>query len=231
ASQGEEVALVAADLQLPGMDGMAFLEVAQELHRHASRVLLLAIDRYHTRIPLGELATLQQATALGRIDFWIVKGWVTPEEWLFPQVQEALSDWTVAHRPHHVVYRIVGEQWSPSSHELRDLLTRNSVPFAFYQSDSDDGRRIVREFAVDTSRLPALIRHDGSVLHDPSFTDVATAHGIGTAPALGTYARVVVGAGPAGLAAAVYGASEGLRTLVVEPLAIGGQAGTSSMIR
>jgi thioredoxin reductase (NADPH) len=231
AGRGEDVALVAADLHLPGMTGVDFLAQVHRIHPDACRVLLVNMDENHTRIPLSELTTLQRATALGQLDFWVVKGWVTPEEWLFPQVQEALSDWTVAHRPHHVVYRIVGEQWSPSSHELRDLLTRNSVPFAFYQSDSEAGRRIVREFAVDTSRLPALIRHDGSVLHDPSFTDVATAHGIGTAPALGTYDLAVVGAGPAGLAAAVYGASEGLRTLVVEPLAIGGQAGTSSMIR
>jgi thioredoxin reductase (NADPH) len=110
ASDGEDVALIAADLQLPGMDGVAFLEQAQELHRDASRVLLLAMDRYHTRIPLTELAALQRATALGRIDFWVVKGWVTPEEWLYPQVQEALSTWTITHGPHHVVYRIVGEQ-------------------------------------------------------------------------------------------------------------------------
>lgn len=80
ATSGEDVALIAADLRLPGMDGVAFLERAQELHRQASRVLLLTMDRYHTRLPFTELATLQQATALGRIDFWIVKGWVTPEE-------------------------------------------------------------------------------------------------------------------------------------------------------
>jgi thioredoxin reductase (NADPH) len=100
ASQGAEVAIVAADLKLPGMDGVAFLELAHELHRDASRVLLLAMDRYHTQIPLSELATLQQATALGRIDFWIVKGWVTPVEWLYLQVQDALSAWTIAHRSH-----------------------------------------------------------------------------------------------------------------------------------
>jgi CheY-like chemotaxis protein len=139
ASDGEDVVLIAADLQLPGMDGVAFLEQAQELHRDASRVLLLAMDRYHTRIPFTELAALQRATALGRIDFWIVKGWVTPEEWLYPQVQEALSTWTITHRPHHVVYRIVGEQWAPRSHDLRELLSRNGVPFAFYPVDSRRG--------------------------------------------------------------------------------------------
>ncbi len=231
ASRGADVALVAADLHLPGMSGVDFLEHAHRLHRDTSRVLLVSMDQNHTRIPLSELTTLQQATAFGRVDIWVLKGWVTPEEWLFPQIQEVLSAWTIAHRPHHVVYRVVGEHWSPRSHELRDLLTRNSVPFAFYPSDSEYGQGLMREFAVDTNRLPALIRHDGSVLHDPSFTDVASAHGIRTAPALESYDLAIVGAGPAGLAAAVYGASEGLRTLVIEPAAIGGQAGTSSMIR
>jgi CheY-like chemotaxis protein len=103
ADRDEDVALVAADLELPDMDGVDFLEQARELHQGASRVLLLAMDEYHTRIPFTQVETLQRATALGRIDFWIVKGWVTPEEWLYPQVQEALSAWTVAHRPHHVV--------------------------------------------------------------------------------------------------------------------------------
>jgi hypothetical protein len=136
ASNGEDVALIAADLRLPGMNSVAFLEQAHELHRDASRVLLLAMDRYHTRIPFTDLATLQRATGLGRIDFWVVKGWVTPEEWLYPQVQEALSAWTITHRPHHVVYRIVGEQWAPRSHDLREVLSRNGVPFAFYPVDS-----------------------------------------------------------------------------------------------
>ena len=231
ADRGEQVALVAADLHLPGMDGVEFLERAHVLHRGASRVLLVAMDRYHTRIPFSELATLQQATALGRIDFSVVKGWVTPEEWLYPQVQEALSAWTIAHRPGHVVYRIVGEQWSPRSHQLRDSLSRSSVPFEFHPVDSERGRQLIRDFGIDVQRLPALIRHDGSVLHDPSDAQVAAAHGITTRPSSEVYDLVVLGAGPAGLAAAVNGASEGLRTLVVEPWSIGGQAGSSSMIR
>jgi thioredoxin reductase (NADPH) len=231
ADRGEQVALVAADLHLGGVDGVEFLERAHLLHRDASRVLLVAMDRYHTRIPFSELATLQRATALGRIDFAVVKGWVTPEEWLYPQVQEALSAWTLAHRPHHVVYRIVGERWSPRSHALRDVLTRSSVPFEFHPVDSERGRQLVGEFGIDVRRLPALIRHDGSVLHDPGDAEVAAAHGITTTPSPEVYDLVVLGAGPAGLAAAVNGASEGLRTLVVEPWSIGGQAGSSSMIR
>ena len=231
ADRGEQVALVAADLHLGGVDGVEFLERAHLLHPDASRVLLVAMDRYHTRIPFSELATLQRATALGRIDFAVVKGWVTPEEWLYPQVQEALSAWTLAHRPHHVVYRIVGEQWSPRSHALRDVLSRSSVPFEFHPVDSQRGRQLIGEFGIDVRRLPALIRHDGSVLHDPSDAEVAAAHGITTTPSSGVYDLVVLGTGPAGLAAAVNAASEGLRTLVVEPWSIGGQAGSSSMIR
>src|SRR4029453_3253453 len=131
ARAGTPVALVAADLHLPGGGGIDVLDRAHQLHRDASRVLLVAMDQHRTRIPFTELATLQRAIALGRIDIFVVKGWVTPEEWLYPQVQEALTAWTLAHRPRHVVYRIVGDQWAPRSHQLRDLLSRNSIPFEF----------------------------------------------------------------------------------------------------
>jgi thioredoxin reductase (NADPH) len=229
--QDEPVALVAADLQLPATDGITFLEQAHARHPDASRVLLLAMDEHHTRLPFTQLATLQRATALGRIDFALVKGWVTPEEWLYPQVQEALSTWTRAHRLHHVVFRIVGEQWAPACHALRDMLTRNSVPFTFYTPDSAPGQQLLQDFALDLGRLPAVICHDGSVLYDPTFAEVAEAHGIQTRPSSALYDLAILGAGPGGLAAAVYGASEGLRTLVIEPVANGGQAGTSSLIR
>ena len=228
---GEQVALVAAELHLPDLDGVAFLEQAAALQRGIARVLLTAMDEHHTRIPFTELPTLQRATALGQIDFFLVKGWVNPEEWLYPEIQEALTAWSTAHRPGHVVYRIVGEQWTPRCHELRDFLTRNGVPFVFHDTGSEPARQLIREHRVDTSRLPALIRHDGSVLHDPTDAEIGASHGIQVDPRADVYDLIVVGAGPAGLAAAVYGASEGLRTLVLEPRAIGGQAGTSSMIR
>jgi thioredoxin reductase (NADPH) len=130
-----------------------------------------------------------------------------------------------------VVFRIVGEQWAPRSHELRDVLTRNSVPFQFAAVDSPAGQQLIKDFAVDVRRLPAVIHHDGSLQHDPSFADLATSLGIRTQPSSELYDLAIAGAGPAGLAAAVYGASEGLRTVVFEPHAFGGQAGTSSMIR
>jgi thioredoxin reductase (NADPH) len=231
AQTGDDVALLAADLHLPGMGGIEFLERAHRLHRGASRVLLVQMDRHHTRIPFSELETLRRVTALGQIDATVAKGWVTPEEWLYPQVQEALTAWIVAHRPRHLVYRIVGEQWAQRSHDLRDFLTRNGVPFEFHPADSDPGRRLLREYRVDSTRLPAVIHHSGSVLHDPSNAEIGAAHGITTRPPAQTVDLAILGAGPAGLAAAVYAASEGLRTLVVEPQAIGGQAGTSSLIR
>ena len=231
ADQGEQVAVVAADLHLPDLEGVQLLERAAELHRGVARILLFDMDEFHTRIPFRELPALQQASALGRLDGWMVKGWVNPEEWLYPQVQEALSAWSVAHRPRHLVYRMVGGQWDPRTHDLRDALAVNGVPFEFHTQDSDVARRLIEDHHVDQTRLPAVITYDGNVLHQPSMTDLAANHGIQTRPGTPAYDMVVLGAGPAGLAAAVYGASEGLDTLVVEARAIGGQAGTSSMIR
>jgi thioredoxin reductase (NADPH) len=231
ARRRDEVALVAADQHLPDDDGVAFLEQAAALHPGTARVLLFEMDHHHTQIPFTELPALQRATALGQIDFWMVKGWVNPEEWLYPQVQEALSAWSTTHRTSHVVYRVVGEQWDPRCHDLRDGLTVNGVPFVFHPRNSDIGRQLIRDHEVDVSRLPAVIRHDGAVLQDPSLPELAGSHGIQVRPSDSEYDLVVLGAGPAGLAAAAYGASEGLRTLLLEARAIGGQAGTSSMIR
>ena len=161
----------------------------------------------------------------------MVKNWVNPEEWLYPLVQEALSAWSTAHQARHLVYRVIGEQWDPRSHDLRDGLTVNGVPFDFHTQDSDVGRQLILDHGVDVTRLPAVIQHDGTVLHQPSIRELGRAHGIQVQPAAPTYDLVVLGAGPAGLAAAVYGASEGLDTVVLEARSIGGQAGTSSMIR
>jgi thioredoxin reductase (NADPH) len=229
---GVRVALVGADLALTRDEGgITFLERAHVIHPHASRVLLVAMDRRGTRIPFDSLAALRHATALNRIDFWVVKGGFSPEEWLYLRIQEALSTWTRLHGPHHEVLRIVGEQWSSSSHELRETMSRNTVPFGFYSSDSERGRELIAAHRVDVARLPAVILHDGSVVHEPTTVDLAHALGVQTRPSSQVYDLVIVGAGPAGLAAALYGASEGLRTVVLEDRAIGGQAGTSSMIR
>ena len=229
ARRREPVAIVAADLRLEGMDGIEFLRRAHALHPEARRAVFVPMADAPGMC--GAMATVMRASALGQIDFSILKGWVSPEEWLYPLVQEALSAWASAHGPRHEHVRIVGEQWSSRSHELRDLLTRNTVPFGFYSADSAEGRRLLSEHGVDGSRLPVAILFDGRVLVDPDFRSLAEIMGVRTRPEPEPYDVAIVGAGPAGLAAAVYGASEGLRTVVIEPLALGGQAGTSSRIR
>jgi thioredoxin reductase (NADPH) len=228
AERGEQVALVVADLHLPG-GALELLGRAHALHREAGRALLFAMDQHHTRIPFSELETLQRATALGLIDLSVAKGWVSPEEWFYPQVQEWLSRWTKGNRPHFAVYRVVGERWSPATHRLLDMLSRNGVPFDFFSADSEEGRQIVAEHRPE--RLPCAVHAGGRLLVDPSPAELAASHGIRTRPDADVYDLAILGAGPAGLAAAVYGASEGLRTVLVEPEAIGGQAGTSSLIR
>jgi thioredoxin reductase (NADPH) len=229
--QRSDVALVMAALDLPDIDGIDLLARVRELQPRAGRALLLSMDRRGTRIPFDHLAALQRATALGRIDFWAIKGAESPDELLYPHVQEALSGWTRANRPHHEVFRVVGDRWAPESHTLRDMLGRNTVPFGFHPADSDEGQRLIRDQAIDPARLPAIVLRDGTVLQQPSDNDIVAALGVRTQPAGGVYDLAILGAGPAGLTAAVYGASEGLRTLVIEPHAMGGQAGTSSMIR
>ena len=189
------------------------------------------MDEGGTRLPGSAREPLQRATALGQLDLSLLKGWVSPEEWLYPQVQEAISAWTKAHRPCLEIVKLVGEQWSPRCHELRDLLTRNTVPFGFYDADSDAGRRLLAERGLEAARLPVAVLFSGRALVDPTNPALAEALGVRTRPDPEPYDVVVVGAGPAGLAAAVYAESEGLRTVVIEPEALGGQAGTSALIR
>jgi thioredoxin reductase (NADPH) len=231
ADDHDDVALIAAELALDGVDGVEFIEQAHVLHPRAIRALLLAMDERGTRIPFGALPAVQRATALSRIDLTLLKGWVTPEEWLYPAVQTALSAWTRTNRPHHEVVRIVGERWSPASQRLRDALTRNTVPFGFYAIESEEGRRLLEQYKLDLERLPAVILHNHSALYSPTLVEVAEAIGVHETPSQELYDVTIVGAGPAGLAAGVYGASEGLRTMLIESESIGGQAGSSSLIR
>ncbi|HYD42232.1 MAG TPA: FAD-dependent oxidoreductase [Anaeromyxobacter sp.] len=226
---GAPVALVAADLALEGMDGIELLRRAHALHPGAGRAVF---------VPMGDapgmngaMGPVLRASALGQIDLSILKGWVSPEEWLYPLVQEALSAWSIAHRPRHEHVRIVGVPVAPRSHELRDLLTRNGVPFGFHDADAPEGRHLLAAHGLEGARLPVVVFFDGRALVDPDDRTLAETFGVRTRPPAGPCDVAVVGAGPAGLAAAVYGASEGLRTVVLEERALGGQAGASSRIR
>src|SRR5262249_6758546 len=146
-------------------------------------------------------------------------------------IGELLSEWARSHLPCFQAVRIIGPQWSAETHLMRDLLERNPVRYGFYADDSAEGQRLLAEHHVDAERLPVAIFHDGRVLTQPSAVELAGALGAHLHPQPGLHELAVIGAGPAGLAAAVYGASEGLDTVVVEAEAIGGQAGTSSLIR
>src|SRR5262249_53474505 len=142
-----------------------------------------------------------------------------------------LEQWARSHLPRFEVVRVVGEERSARSHEIRDLLDRNAIPFGFYPAGAEPGNTLLRQAGLAPSWLPGVFLFNGGVLVNPANAQIAGALGLKTTPGAGLYDVAVIGAGPAGLAAAVYGASEGLSTVVLEPEAIGGQAGTSSQIR
>jgi thioredoxin reductase (NADPH) len=221
---GRSVAIVLADYRMAGTAGTELLGRVREFHRTAKRVLL--VD-WADRTPEPIVA----AIGLGRIDAYVVRPTTVPDEPFHRAVTEMLEELARSRPPRFQVVRVVGETWSARSHELRDLLSRNVIPSGFYPADSDDGRALLDQVGAGAAALPVIILFNGCVLENPSNIEVAEALGIQTRPGTGRYDLAVIGAGPAGLAAAVYGASEGLSTVVLEPEAIGGQAGTSSRIR
>jgi thioredoxin reductase (NADPH) len=220
--RGETVALVLADQRMPGMSGVDLLAAARELYPRAKRALLTAYADTEAAI-----AAINRA----QIDYYLQKPWDPPEQALYPTLDELLGDWqadTVLEDP---VARVVGHRFSPESHDARDLLARNRVPYAWLDVDRDvEGRRLLDLAGIGSDRLPAVFLPDGDVLERPTALELADRLGLTTRPELDFYDLVIVGGGPAGLAAAVYGASEGLRTVLVERSAPGGQAGQSSRI-
>jgi thioredoxin reductase (NADPH) len=222
---GDEVALILADQWMPEMSGTEFLTRAAEICPTAKRALLVAWGDRKAPEPI------MRAMSLGRIDYYVNKPWGEHDERFHRVISEFLYDWAKDRMPKFEAIRVVGEQWSPRSHELRDLLGRNGVLHTFHPADSDEGRELLARTGHDPSQLPVLILFDGQVLVDPTNSDIADACGVNPELKQWEFDLVVIGAGPAGLAAAVYAASEGLETLIVEGEAIGGQAGTSSLIR
>ncbi len=229
---GEEVAVVLSDQWMPGMSGTEFLTHARRLYPTAKRALLVAREDGSVREPI------LRAMALGRIDYYVAKpSPLSPDEQFHRVIAEFLDEWTQAHRPGFVAIRIVGEPGSPRSHELRDRWSRSRVPLAFHAADSEEGQRLLERWDKAQAPLPVVVLFDRRVLVDPSDAEIVDAFAeevpfaLNIGPEERSFDLVVVGAGPAGLAAAVYGASEGLSTLVLDGETFGGQAGTSSLIR
>ena len=223
--QGAVVALIIADQWMPELNGIDFLIRAHELHPAAKRALLI------TSMDVSAFPSMLQATALGRIDRHLHKPWAPAEDWLHPAITELLSEWSRQHRGKHELVFIIGEQWDPRSHELRDLLSRNNIPSGFLAADSEAAGARLHSLGVSADQLPVVALFNGKFFVQPSNVELAEAFGVRTHASGDLCDLAIVGAGPAGLAAAVYAASEGLHTIVVEPEAMGGQAGTSSMIR
>ena len=221
---GNKVALIIADQWMPEMTGAEFLQRAHMVHPNAQRALLVAWgDKEASSIVL-------KACSFGQMENYILKPWFPPEVHLYPLVEDFLSDWVRENRPMMELVRIIGTDPSPRAIEITLFFERNGIPCGFYTADSPEGQEYLQQAGADGTRLPVVITFDGRSMIDPSNADLADEFGMSeleeTACDL-----AIVGAGPAGLSAGVYSASEGLRTIFVERDVVGGQAGSSSLIR
>jgi thioredoxin reductase (NADPH) len=227
----KDVAVVLADQWMPGMTGVEFLTHTRPLYPGAKRALLFERGNRTTREPI------LQAMALGHIDYYVPKPEQPPDEEFHRCIAQFLEEWARDYRPASVAVRIVGEPWSARCYELRDVLSRSGIPHAFSAADSKEGQELLARVDKTLARLPVVIVFDRLVLVDPDNAEIVDAFelispfGLNTLADVRDFDLVIIGAGPAGLAAAVYGSSEGLRTVVVERETFGGQAGTSSLIR
>ncbi len=222
ARRGEQVALLVADQRMPGLSGTDYLVRAREIVPTAKRVLLTAYADTEAAI---------QAINEVSLDYYLLKPWDPPEEQLFPPVQDLLSAWEAGAALESGGVRIIGHRFSRATHDLRDFLARNRVPGRWLDVERDsEARQLLKVAGVTDDRLPVALLEDGTVLERPSVLELGERLGVAGQPAFEHYDLVIVGGGPAGLAAAVYGASEGLKTIMVEREAPGGQAGQSSRI-
>jgi thioredoxin reductase (NADPH) len=219
--RGDSVALILSDQRMPGMTGVEFLEKSMAIFPLAKRALLTAYADTEAAI---------RAINSAKIHYYLTKPWDPPEEKLYPVLDDLLGAWLAGYRPPYEGLKVIGNRWSSKDHE-RDFLTRNNVPYHWLNPATDAAtREKMRVRDVDDSKLPIVVFPDGGVLIQPTRTELASRIGLRVVAEKEFYDLIIVGAGPAGLAAAVYGGSEGLKTLVVEAAAPGGQAGSSSKI-
>src|SRR5690242_12288956 len=220
--RNEPVALFLVDQRMPRMSGVEFLAKALELYPHARRALLTAYADTDAAI---------RAINSVKIDHYLMKPWDPPEERLYGIVDDLLDDWQASYHPVFDGIRVVGHRWSPVAMEIRDFLGRNFIPYQWLDIEKDEtAQQLVTSSKTECSSLPLVVFSDGSFLTSPTAATVAGRLGLKTRAEQPLYDLVVVGAGPAGLAASVYGAADGLRTLLIEREAPGGQAGRSSRI-
>src|SRR5271167_930844 len=219
--RGDVVALLLADYRMPQMNGIDFLEQAMDLYPAAKRVLLTAYADTHAAIDAINVVDL---------DHYLLKPWDPPEEKLYPVIDELLEAWKRAPERPIPHTKVIGHRWSARSWEVRDFLARNGLHYNWFASDEPVGEQLLQAAGEDGKRLPVVVTEHGDPLVEPSNAELADTLGLTTTPSQDFYDLIVVGGGPAGLAAAVYGASEGLRTVLIERTATGGQAGQSSKI-
>jgi thioredoxin reductase (NADPH) len=218
----EPVALLVSDQRMPGMTGVELLERARTIYPDAKRVLLTAY---------ADTSAAIRAINTARIHYYLSKPWDPPEEKLYPVITDLLEDWQAGFRPAFEGLRVIGHRWSLHDHSVRNFLSRNHVPYRWLDvAAGPEGLKLLEERQLDPEKLPVVILADGSALVNPDLDTLAGKVGLSVQATQDFYDMIVVGAGPAGLAGAVYGASEGLKTLVIEPVAPGGQAGSSSRI-
>jgi thioredoxin reductase (NADPH) len=223
AATGHEAALLLADQWMPEMTGIDFLAEAGLIYPHARRLLMIDVGDVTAEKPIVTAMTLNQ------LEFYVGKQWESPEEELHPVIGEALRRWTISRAPRFEKVKVIGE--SARARELHRTFERNNVTSGLYAPGSEAGRHLIEQHNISTDQFPAVVLYDGRVLLDPPDSDLAAALGGNTEPGTGLYDVAIVGAGPAGLAAAVYAGSEGLRTIAVEGVNVGGQAGASAKIR
>lgn len=219
--RGEPVAAILADYRMPQMNGVEFLEQAMDLFPRARRALLTAYADTDAAI---------QAINVVDVDHYLLKPWNPPEEKLYPVVDALLELWRATGDTDISETKLVGHRWSAPSYQARDFLARNAVPYRWFSVDEPEGRRLLDAAGATAEDIPLVVTPDGRSLRRPNDAEIAEAVCLSTRPSAQFYDLIVVGAGPAGLGAAVYGASEGLRTVLVERQASGGQAGQSSRI-